>query len=167
MPPSYDQVLAPLRYQNEVRQLIIDLKFNGRLQNARLLAEIFRTHAPSNDQVDCLLPIPLHPKRLRERGYNQSVEIARHLSTASKITLNINSAKRVRHTKRQAELSLKDKKGNVKGAFTVNFDAAPRSVAIIDDVMTSGHTVNELARMLKQVGVKTVYVWAMARAGQF
>ena len=167
MAPSYNRVLAPLRYRNEVRQLIIDLKFNGKLRNARLLAEIFHRHTPDDNLADCLLPIPLHPKRLRERGYNQSVEIARHLSRITRVRLDVTSAKRVRHTKRQSELSLKDKKSNVRGAFTVSFSAVPRNVAIIDDVMTSGHTVNELARVLKQAGVETVYVWAMARAGQF
>jgi ComF family protein len=165
--PRYNRVVAPLHYRDDVRQIIIDLKFNGKLHNARLLAEIFLTHLRVEDQPDCLVPIPLHPKRLRERGYNQSAEIARHLAAATRIKLDLAATKRTRHTQRQADLSLSKKRRNVKGAFSVSFKTLPRHVAIVDDVMTSGHTVNELAHELKMAGVQTVHVWAMARAGQF
>ena len=165
--PRYDRAVAPLHYRDDVRQLIIDLKFNGKLRNARLLAEIFLAHLSAGDQPDCLMPIPLHPKRLRERGYNQSAEIARHLASATQIKLDLTTAKRTRHTQRQADLSLSKKRRNIKGAFSVHFKSLPRHVAIVDDVMTSGYTVNELAYELKMAGVQTVHVWAMARAGQF
>lgn len=164
--PLYDLTIAPLAYRDDVRQLIIELKFHGKLRNAKLLAELFLQHLDLRERPHCLIPIPLHPKRMRERGYNQSLEIARQLAAASDIRIDAYSTRRRRNTRRQADLGLKEKRGNVRGAFEVIKGNLPEHVAIVDDVMTSGHTVNEFARVLKKSGVKKVSVWAMARAGQ-
>lgn len=164
-PPHYNQAFSPLRYKDQARQLILELKFQGKLRNARLLAKLFYEQLPANEQPEVLIPVPLHPKRLRERGYNQSLELARELAKLTAIPFDTQSAQRNRYTERQADLPLKDKKGNVKNAFEVIGNLKTRHVAIIDDVMTSGHTVNEFAHVLKQSGVEIVDIWVMARAG--
>jgi len=164
--PDYDLTIAPLAYRDDVRRLIIELKFQGKLRNAKLLAELFVPHLNLREPPHCLIPIPLHSKRMRERGYNQSLEIARWLAAVTGISIDPYSTRRRRNTRRQADLDLKEKRGNVRGAFEVIKEGLPEHVAIVDDVMTSGHTVNELARVLKKSGVKKVSVWAMARAGQ-
>ena len=163
--PYYDLTIAPLAYRDDVRQLIIELKFQGRLRNAKLLAELFLKALKPGERPHCLIPIPLHPKRIRERGYNQSLEIARQLAAVTGIRMDPYSTRRRRYTDRQADLGLKEKRNNVRGAFEVIQEDLPEHVAIVDDVMTSGHTVNEFARVLKKSGVKKISVWAMARAG--
>jgi ComF family protein len=164
-PPHYNHAFSPLLYKDQARQLILELKFQGKLRNARLLAKLFLEQLPANEPPEVLIPVPLHPKRLRERGYNQSLELARELAKLMAIPLDIQSTRRNRYTERQADLPLKDKKGNVKNAFEVIGNLKTRHIAIIDDVMTSGHTVNEFARALKQSGAERVDIWVMARAG--
>jgi len=163
--PRYHQATSPLLYKDQVRQLILELKFHNKLRNARLLAKLFIERLPLNGRPELLIPIPLHPKRLRERGYNQALELARELGKLTAIPVDTRSTRRNRYTKRQADLALKDKSGNVKNAFEVIKTPSAHHVAIIDDVMTSGHTVNEFARVLKQSGVEKIDVWVMARAG--
>ena len=165
-PPHYNQAFSPLLYKDQARQLLLELKFQGKLRNARLLAKLFYEQLPANEQPEVLIPVPLHPKRLRERGYNQSLELARELAKLTAIPFDAQSARRNRYTERQADLPLKDKKGNVKNAFEIIGNLKTKHVAIIDDVMTSGHTVDEFARVLIKSGVEKVDVWVMARAGR-
>ena len=164
-PPHYDQVISPLQYKDQARQLILELKFQEKLRSARLLAQLFHTQLAAGPRPDVLIPVPLHTKRLRERGYNQSLELAKELARLSQLSVDTRSTRRRRYTERQADLSFKDKKGNVKNAFEVATQTSADHVAIVDDVMTSGHTVDELARVLKKSGVKRVDVWVMTRAG--
>lgn len=146
--------------------MILELKFQEKLRNARLLASLFHEQLPIDGQrPEILIPVPLHAKRLKERGYNQSLELAKELGNLMNIPIDTKSCRRSRYTERQADLSIKDKKGNVKNAFEVINKPAARHVAIIDDVMTSGHTVDEFARVLKKAGVERVDVWVMTRAG--
>ena len=165
IPPYYDQAIAPLLYQDDVRQLILELKFQEKLRNARLLAQLFHEKLPAAERPELLIPVPLHRKRLRERGYNQSLELAKELGKLTGIPIDSQSTRRSRYTERQADLPLKDKKGNVKNAFEIAGSPMASHVAIIDDVMTSGHTVDELARVLKQAGIEQVDIWAIGRAG--
>jgi len=164
-PPHYDLAISALRYKDEARQLILELKFQEKLRNARLLARLFHDRLQGHQLPDAMIPVPLHPKRLRERGYNQSLELARELHKLTGIAIDGRSSRRSRYTERQADLPLKDKKGNVKNAFEITGKLLVKHVAIVDDVMTSGHTVDEFARVLKKSGVKKVDVWIIARAG--
>jgi len=163
-PPYFDASLAPLQYKTPMNQLITGLKFNARLAHSRLLAALFMPHINQENSPDLLIPMPLHKKRLRERGFNQSLEIARELSKLTMIPVDSQSCTRIRYTEPQSSLSKKEKKKNVRGAFAVNGNMGIEHVAIVDDVMTSGHTANELARVLKQAGVGRVDIWVMARA---
>ncbi len=113
---------------------------------------------------DVIVPVPLHKQRLMQRGFNQSVEIGRTLSRSLGIPLDKRSCIRVRSTPEQSGLPARKRKTNIKGAFQVSEDFGEKHIAILDDVMTTGSTVSELARSLNAKGAKRVDVWVCARA---
>lgn len=163
-PPAYDKAIALFHYEQPVNHLIQTLKFGGHLAVARtlgrLLAERLQNHQP---HPDVLVPVPLHPHRYRERGFNQSAEIAAELSRYLAIPMNATLCQRVRHTPAQAGLVARERRINLKGAFRVSRENLPAHIAIVDDVVTTGTTVNELARTLHKAGVKRIQVWSLAR----
>ncbi len=163
-PPYYDSTLAPLLYKDTAKTLIIELKFREKLLNAKILAEIFAKFVKNDPCPDLLIPIPLHTSRLRERGYNQSLEIAREIAAIHKIPVDWKSCERRINTARQSELPIKQRRSNIKGAFQNHRRLDGLHIAIIDDVMTSGNTVNELSRVLKKSGARRIDVWVMTRA---
>ena len=114
---------------------------------------------------DCIIPVPLHSRRLISRGYNQSVELARPLSRHLGIRLDTSSCKRIRATVPQADLPARKRKGNVRNAFSVVETCDYDHVLLIDDVITTGSTINEFARTIKLAGVRRIDVLAVARAG--
>lgn len=164
--PAFDRVLAPLRYTEPVDALIQALKFSGSLAAGRLLGELLLRHLlPRQAPLpQLLLPVPLHPQRLRQRGYNQAVELARPLSAALAIPMATALLRRSRATRVQSELPAAARRANVRQAFSLGARRLPRHVAIVDDVMTTGHTVNEIARLLRRAGARRVEVWVVARA---
>ena len=113
---------------------------------------------------DGLLPVPLHSSRQRERGYNQALELARPIAKQLQIPLFNDLATRIKPTPPQSSLSLRQRRHNLKDAFIVNYSVKNKHIAIIDDVMTSGTTVNALAHKLKQAGARRVSVWCCCRA---
>lgn len=165
-PPRYDCALAPYTYEEPLRKLVLDLKFNEKLLNARVLAGLFARRLRGRPYPDMLIPVPLHPRRIKQRGYNQSLELARELGRLTAIPSAPRYCERLVNTAPQASLPPAEKKANVRGAFACHADLAGRHIAIIDDVMTSGHTANELAKALKKSRAARVDVWVMARAGK-
>jgi ComF family protein len=165
-PPAYDGAHAVFRYASPVDRLIQDLKYNGRLELSRMLGGYLAEHIQALDDPlpDMVIPVPLHVSRLRERGYNQSLEIARFIARQLQIPLDWKGAKRIRPTAPQAELPRDQRRKNVRGAFTTSDIFFGRRVAIVDDVMTSGYTVNALAESLRRSGARDVRVWVVARA---
>ena len=141
------------------------LKFNRALHYAPLLASIFNRQLSqrSTNTPDCIIPVPLHPSRQRDRGFNQSLEIARLVSKMTGIPVEKSLCKRIRSTPFQSGLNAVTRNRNVKNAFQVVKKSHYRHVAIFDDVVTTGSTVNELARVLKKAGVEIIEVWAIAR----
>ena len=113
---------------------------------------------------DCLIPVPLHSFRLVNRGFNQALELARFLSRKFSIPIDSRLIKRTRHTDPQFDLPHKARQANVRKAFQLKGIPIYKSVAIVDDIVTSGATANELAGLLKQAGINDVSVWALARA---
>lgn len=111
--------------------------------------------------IDQIVPVPLHPKRQRERGYNQSLLIAKILSDQMNIPINL-SCYRQKETTVQSLTKLKHRKKNVKDAFATDTNFQGQTIAIVDDVITSGATVNELAKLLRKNGAKRIEVWALA-----
>lgn len=167
-PPRFDRVLAPFRYGPPLDHLVQRLKFHQDLAAGRLLGELMaeRVLADRIPLPDCLLPVPLHPTRLAERGFNQALEIGRPIRKALGIPIAPRLVRRVKATATQSLLPAARRAGNLRGAFAVAGGPVPEHVAILDDVLTTGATTGELARVLKRAGVKTVQVWVVARAGR-
>jgi ComF family protein len=166
--PRFDSSLSLFRYEANAMKLVQQLKFNQRLAVSRLLGQMLlqKLIEHKTGLPDCIVPVPLYRKRLRQRGFNQSIELARPLARALDIPIDISSVVRVRDTRPQTGLNRDLRHKNIKGAFDVLSAPACAHVAILDDVVTTGSTVNELARVLKRAGVKHVDVWSIARAVQ-
>ena len=113
--------------------------------------------------VDVLVPMPLSPERLRERGFNQAQELARVLGRRCKVPVLARACRKVTNTVPQATLPWKERARNVRASFVCDTDLTGQRVAIVDDVMTSGATLNELARNLKRAGAAHVSGWVIAR----
>ncbi len=164
-PPHFDQVIAPYLYLEYMAWLITGLKFRKQYKHARLLAQLLAGHVSQlPDRPDYILPVPLHPSRYRQRGFNQSQEIARTLSRQLNIPLHTDCCKRILNTPRQSQLPAKQRRKNVRRAFAVTHPVHGQHIAVLDDVMTTGSTAGELARILKQAGASRVDIWVCARA---
>lgn len=163
--PHFDETRAPFLYNEQLRHLITQLKFNRHYVHARLLGGLLgKAMVDHGDLPECIIPVPLHPARYRERGFNQSLEIARHLHHQLKVPLNFEACVRHRNTPHQIDLPAAQRVKNMKNAFSLIHRLEYAHIAIIDDVMTTGATASALALALKQQGVKRVDVWVCARA---
>lgn len=155
-------VMSPFEYTDKLRRTIIDFKFNSLSAYAPLFAELMKEYLLSYDvweQFDYIIPVPLHEERLRERGYNQSELISRHVSEFLNIEHNTTGLIRARATKRQSRLSNMERVANVKNAFTCTESFADKSVLIFDDICTTGSTLDSCAEALKDAGA--IYVCAL------
>jgi ComF family protein len=165
-PPAYDRTTALYHYRPPLDYLVKRLKFSGDLGMGPLLAELLRRELQG--RIDALpgllVPVPLHPDRQRERGYNQALELARPLGRALDIPVDNRLCRRTRPTAAQSLLGTTARRVNIRNAFAVDVATVQPHIAIIDDVMTTGCTAHELARVLKRAGVKLVEVWVVARA---
>lgn len=165
--PPFTATSAPFVYAQPLDLLMTKLKFGRSLAAGRVLSELWITALRETPPPKPLLliPVPLHASRLRERGYNQALELARPLARALAIPLRHDVLLRTRATPAQANLDAKARRQNLRGAFSIVENAAlPEHVAIVDDVMTTGATLRECARTLCRAGVARVDVWALARA---
>lgn len=163
--PEFDKVHAPFAYQEVVCYLITGLKFGARHAHARLLGQLLAEHLREHAALpDCIIPVPLHKSRYRERGFNQAIEIGRVVSAEIGIPLDLNSCIRRRDTPHQSGLTAKQRRNNIKNAFESVRQPKGRHVAILDDVMTTGSTAHEMASLLKRQGIERVDVWVCARA---
>lgn len=163
-PPAYQKLLCAYAYQYPVNHLIMALKYQHRLSLIPVLAEtLINQIGRATLNVDALLPVPLHVSRIRERGFNQSLEIARHLASHFSLPI-LHCVERHKATVTQASLPAADRASNVRDAFRLSAPIQQRRVAIIDDVVTTGSTVNEIAALLKSAGVGEIEVWCIARA---
>ncbi len=163
--PPFDRCLSPLIYQTPVRELIGRFKYRADLGAGRLLAEIFGQYLRQHLEVKpmVLVPVPLHPERLRERGFNQAMELARVLGHRLGIPVSTDTCRRVKATAPQSRLDQRARRSNVYGAFAVQRTPIAPHLALVDDVMTTGSTAGELARLLKRHGAERVDVWTCAR----
>jgi ComF family protein len=157
--PSYDATRAALSYEFPADALIGALKFRGELALAPLLAALLAASL-GGERVDHVVPVPLSRERLRRRGYNQSMEIARHLGREG---LEPALCERTREAPPQMELPFDARQRNVRGAFRCTRELVGATVAVVDDVMTTGATLDELAKTLKRAGALRVVNWIVAR----
>ena len=156
-PPHFDATLALWRYEFPCDGLVQALKYRARLALAGFFARSLASR--TMPEVDLIVPMPLHPRRLAERGFNQALEIARHLGRP----IEPRGVLRVKHTPPQTDLPYEERAKNVRGAFLCKLDLSGASVAVLDDVMTTGATLNELARALKRAGAARVENLVIAR----
>lgn len=168
--PWFSHSFAPFRHEQGMRWLIGRLKYQGQLGIARTLSRLligglveWLAQHPEL-RPDLIVPVPLHRSRLRERGYNQAAEIARPAARHLRIPLRLHGVERIRATATQSRLDVRQRAQNLRGAFAVSAPLRGETVAIVDDVMTTGHTASELARCLLDAGAGQVVVWAVARA---
>lgn len=161
-PPAYDATQAAWCYGFPLDSLVQQLKFRRRLASADFLARSMLAGPwPAGDLI---VPVPLAAARLAERGFNQAVEIARPLAHALGLPLDTTRLVRVRDSTPQSRLPWRVRQGNVRHAFAANADFAGCRVIVVDDVMTSGATLNAVARVLKARGAARVVNWVAARA---
>lgn len=164
--PAFDRARAPLTYNEPSRKLILQLKHGDALHYAHTFAPMMRMAGRELlARADLLVPVPLARWRLWRRRYNQSAELARALSALTGTTVLYHTLRRMRRTPSQGGLNRAERRRNVKNAFAVSLNDAvkDKTIVLIDDVMTSGATVHECARMLKKAGAARVDVLAIAR----
>ena len=164
-PPAYDQVIAPYLYARPLEGLIHRLKYSKQIALSRHLGLLLKQSLPLADLElpDLLVAVPLHYSRMVERGFNQSQEIAQLIAKQLGIKLDNDLLKRVKQTPPQAKLSRRLRLKNQRGVFKISNQPAGNHVCIIDDVMTTGATINEIAKLLKRNGVRRVTAWIIAR----
>lgn len=164
-PPNFDKVRAPLLYDENSKPLVLALKHHGRKDGLKTFAN-WMGECIKNEEIDLIIPVPLHRFRLFKRGYNQSAWLAQEISHAKKIPWNPFILRRHKNTKSQNGLSFKHRKRNVRAAFNIKGDIKGKNICLIDDVFTTGSTVGACAKALKKAGAKSVIVLCLLRVGR-
>jgi ComF family protein len=167
-PPPYDRLFALCYYQFPLLHIMTGLKFHRQLGYAQVLGELLAERLEKYYEIhagmpDVLVPVPLHASRLRERGYNQALELARPITKKLNIPVDIRSCERIRSTDHQMHVPAAHRAANVSHAFRISPLFQAKHVALIDDVVTTGHTVGELSRALRTRGVQRIDIICCAR----
>lgn len=160
-PPHFDAVIAACRYAFPLDGLIQAYKYGGRMAAGPALTSLLDPRI--RPVADLIVPIPLTAQRLRERGFNQALELARGLGQRLGVPVNARLCVKTRDTAPQTRLPWKERRKNIRGAFVVEGEVSGLHVAVVDDVLTTGATLNELARNLKRAGASTVTGYVIAR----
>jgi ComF family protein len=159
--PSFDATSAAFAYAFPMDKLVQAVKFSGRIALTNQLADALASRITA--RPDFIIAMPLHPLRLRERGFNQSHLLAERLSRHFGISSLINICSRTRNTPPQSSLPWQERGKNMRGAFNCSADLTGKHIAIVDDVMTTGTTIEELARTLRHSGAVKISAWILAR----
>ncbi len=162
--PLFTAAHCAVKYQGDIPGLIHQLKHQHNKATNRLLAELFIQSLPDKlPAIDMIVPVPMHTKRNLQRGNNQSALLSQSICKKLQIEHNGNLLKRTQFTPTQQGLSAKQRRNNLKNIFAVQQPVKNFRIAVLDDVITTGSTMNEIARTLKQAGASEVYAWAVAR----
>lgn len=162
-PPHYDATIACFTYDFPADKLVQSFKYAHRLALGSWFGQQLAASAAACS-ADLIVPLPLHPLRLRERGFNQALELARPISTAHGWPIDAHTCSRIRHTPAQAELPWRERVKNIRGAFYCAGDLSGKRIVLVDDVMTTGASLDECARTLKLHGAARVTLLVVARA---
>lgn len=164
-PPAFERSIALYRFAPPVDHFVREFKFHRQLGLARLLGEHLAERLANEPRPDRIIPIPLHHARLRERGYNQALEIARPVARAVDVPIDFHSLQRVRATLPQTGLAIAARRKNVRDAFRLRDSNSVRGqhLALMDDVMTTGSTAQAAAQCLRAGGADRVEIWVVAR----
>ena len=159
--PDFDRTLAVFAYAFPLDKLIQALKFGERLMLADDLAESLVRLIKY--RPDYIIAMPLHRSRLHGRGFNQSQELARPIANSLNIPLLAHACQRVRDTPPQSALKWKERSKNMRNAFICTLDLSGKHIAVVDDVMTSGTSLNEVSIALRKAGASEISAWVIAR----
>ncbi|RMG32430.1 MAG: ComF family protein [Gammaproteobacteria bacterium] len=163
-PPAFDAARIPFLYADPIDRLISALKFHERLSDGRLLGSLLAATLPQTAEIDLLLPIPLHRGRLRQRGFNQAAELARTLARVAHLPADYRALVRVQATAPQHRATRRQRLRQMREAFAWRGNGPPPPrVALVDDVVTTGATMDAAAACLKRAGAEWVEIWAVAR----
>lgn len=160
-PPSFAATSAAFAYAFPIDKLVQAVKFSGHLALVGQLADALEPRILT--RPDSIIAMPLHPLRLRERGFNQSHLLAQRLAQNLNISLLTEACARTRNTPPQSLLPWQERGKNIRGAFVCSHDLSGKHIAIVDDVMTTGTSIDELASTLRQAGAVKVSAWVLAR----
>lgn len=170
--PFYDRLRAPYLYKNGMMTAIHKMKYSGKSYIAKSLAPLLASFAGDwlkdiNDML--MVPVPLHPRKLRRRGFNQSLILAKKMAPILNSKLDFLSFRRIKYTKSQTGLNMDERRRNVKNAFelTDGRHYKRKGIILVDDVATTGNTMNECARILKKGGCERVYGLVLARTAGY
>ena len=164
--PDFNATSAVFLYAYPIDAMILRYKYGNNLNLGDAFGKFLAEKINADDylkNIDLVVPMPMHPQRLKERGFNQALEIAKVLTKNYREKLDYKSVQRQTLTPPQASLTLKQRVKNIKGAFKVNTSFTGKRIAIVDDVMTTGASLNELAKTLKKAGATRVECWVIAR----
>ncbi len=162
-PPLFTRTTAVFGYTFPLDKLIQAMKYGERLALAHAFAGKLARRIDKNCLPDCVIPMPLHPAKLRERGFNQSQLLAAKITRELGLELLTHACRRVRDTPPQSALPWKERKKNMRGAFCCDTDLTGRRVALVDDVLTSGASLNALAEAVQKCGAAEIEAWVVAR----
>ncbi len=164
-PPAYDAICAPYRHTGTVRDMIHELKYRNLRSSAPVLGRLLHAHFKKAPRAaDLIVPVPLHPSRVRERGYNQSQLLARELSLHTSIPSDTDLLRRTRDTAPQVSMEdYEQRRRNIAGAFECVGDPSGLAVLLVDDVVTTGSTMSACAAPLKANGATKVWGFSLAR----
>ena len=164
-PPPYTAAFSLFVYQEPVDRCIAAFKYHNQLSFIDYFADMSAAKLACRESLpECMVPIPLHSHRLRQRGYNQSYEFSKKLAQHLNMNVRTDILNRVRNTPPQASLTLKQRRQNMKNAFACTRTTLPETIALIDDVYTTGITLAEATKTLQRHGAKHIEVWTIARA---
>lgn len=161
--PAFDATRALFRYDYPLDSMLQHYKYRQQLNLAKTFSALMQEKFRDLPSFDRIIPMPLHPKRLAERGFNQSLEIARLLAKRLDIPLDLKSCRRIKFAPPQASLPHKARIKNMRGAFECGTSLTDQRVILLDDVMTTGASLHELAATVKAAGASHVECWVIAR----
>jgi len=162
-PPAFNTTRALFSYEFPLDALLQRYKYHGMVALANTLADFMVNAVKDQPHPDLIVPMPLHPQRLAERGFNQAVEIARIVSKRLVIKMDTTNCGRIKLAPPQVSLPLKQRVKNMRGAFACNQRLDGLRITLIDDVMTTGASLNALAKTIKSAGADRVECWVIAR----
>lgn len=171
-PPPYDKTYALFPYETPITKMIYALKFQHQLNYANtfgklLLKKIQYDWYKNQSLPDLIIPVPLHSNRIRERGFNQSLEIAKQIAKSTGIPIDTKQIVRIKNTLAQSGLNAQQRKQNLSKAFVIKNHKPYQqlTIALMDDVMTTGSTMHTLAQIVRANGAKSIHLWCCARRG--
>lgn len=163
-PPYFNSAVIGHAFEEPLRSLLHQFKYHQGLYLSSFLSDLMlETWHGRQAKSDCLVPVPMHPKKLKARGFNQAVILTKKLAQRLQLPYELHLIKKITNTRPQATLNSQQRQNNLRHAFHAE-QVHHQHYTIVDDLLTTGNTANEIARILKKAGAKQVDIWCCARA---